>query len=123
MALGRPVWLHGAWLNLCGAGSLQRNLLRGARVVVDELAAPPRRCTASARGRLLALAQAGHSLHGLPRVLGGMDAVPPAREPDLESVASDFGTRTTLRHSAHMARKPPAWPQTAMPPRSPAPTW
>lgn len=71
----------------------------------------------------VALAQTGQWLRSLPRVPGGLGAVAPAREPFLETIASGFGTLTTLRHSAQLACTPPAWPQPAMPPGSHAPAW
>ncbi|MCA0175988.1 MAG: CoA transferase [Proteobacteria bacterium] len=71
----------------------------------------------------VALAQTGHWLWQLPRVVHGFAAQPPAREPWLEAVDSGFGRLVTLRHSAQLARTPATWERLAMPPGTHLPSW
>lgn len=72
------------------------------------------------------LAQTGHWLRGLGRVADGLALADPqlADVLDLtESLASGFGTLTTIRHAARLAKTPFRWARPSLPLGSSPPRW
>jgi len=71
----------------------------------------------------VSLAQTGHWLRGLGRVVGGLRIERPDKSPYLETSASGFGELCGVRHSALLSRTPAVWSRPSMPPGSHLAVW
>lgn len=71
----------------------------------------------------VSLAQTGHWLRQMPRVVRGFDVAPPPLDDYLESTSSGFGQLRAVRHAVRLSRTPAGWDRPSMPPGSHAPVW
>jgi hypothetical protein len=71
----------------------------------------------------VALAQTGQWLRSLGRIEGGLDTVPPPKEPYLETSPSGFGELRAVKHSARLARTPASYAHPSVPPGHSPPHW